>query len=450
MLSCTPIRHLVLVLAIPLLSLGIARAQRLEDGEVEFNRSKKVRDGRRLANQLFKGDLRADANDKTHQEAVDIAAKETVYSLKWFSDSRNIERGKINKVVEAFTGDLNRMSKFNSKTAEMQQLFCRQVMDRVPEVVQKGKVIAGVNAAMLLYRMVERREERGSVQSEKTWVEEVMPRLADGNGEHLANVVLALLKEQDARADDKQGSKGRENQGVRYYLYKTAASLLGLPVKTPLLKKETEDRLVQAALDFVEKPRPFPRNTPIEEVDGYRALRREAIRVLAAAPSATVGDKGKPALALARIAVGDESVKPPPHVTERAEAAIGLARLVARNAGKGDLQADYAAAAIARGVHAFAINANANYEKKGLSRSRPWKVDAARLFEAIDALKGSKDAYVNNAVKQCLSVLEQVERNNNAPAAALGEWLATNAPASKSLYRGDEATTVKPVEVVEK
>jgi hypothetical protein len=237
------------------------------------------------------------------------------------------------------------------------------------------------------------------------------------------------------------------NDGVKYYLFKTLSNLLGVPSKTPLLKKDTEARAVQAALDFVEKPVTFPRVTPLAEIDGYRVLRCEAVKVAAHSSSATVGDKGRPVLTLARVAAGDVSISPPPHISERLEATVGLARLLGKVAAKpGDLQLDAAAAQVARGVKDFAFAANPNIKAVGVSRIRPWKIEAARLIEAIGSMKGEgKNTFVNDVVKRSLEVLTPLERGEAGSANSLDAWLkdTARATADKPLFKGDDKSAVK-------
>ncbi len=436
--------RLVLVPAFLLLPFALAHGQRLEDGQETFERSKLVKETRILRNQLLKGEVEAKAGEKEHQDAIDIAAREAVYPLYWYSQGRSVPRGKINRVVEDFTSQLSRMSRKEvaEKTAVMQQLYCRKVIDSAEEVIHKGKAIAGINAALMLSRIVERRLDRGALQSEKSWAEEVLPRLAEGNAEHLATVVLNLLT--DAKAKE-------VNDGVRYHLFRTLSSLLAVPARSHLLKKEIEDRAIQAALEFVEKKVKFPRNTPPEEIAGYQVLRSEAIKVLALSSAPIVGEKGKPALALARIAGGDASVTPPPRLNERIEAIIGLGRLVERNAAKpGNFQADVAALQVARGVEAFGLAANRNIESKGVDRARAWKIDAARLIEAVNALRADgKNPFVNDVVKQCLAVLTPLEDGKTSEANALGNWLKikenVNDVPEKPLFKGDDSSVIKPV-----
>ena len=440
--SRTLFSRLVVVPALLVLPLGAAHGQRLDDGEAKFGSSKMVRDTRVLRNNLFKGLVRADPRDKDHQDAIDIAAKECVYPLHWFSEPKVIPRGKINRVVEDFTSQLSRMSRVPAMTGEMQQLFCRKAMDDIVEVIQKSKAIAGVNAAMMLSRITERRMERGALQSEKSWSDEVLPRLAEGNAEHMAGLILDLLKDAQENKDSKV------NDGVKFYLFRALAGLLGVPSKMPLLKKDTEEKVLLAALDFVEKNVAFPRVAATEEVNGYRALRREAIKVVAQASSPTVGGKGKPALALARIAAADTRVSPSPHLSEQIEASIGLANLLGRVAARpGDLQLDTAALQVVRGVVDFgdAASDKENIAKKGWERRRPWKVEAARLIEATGAMKGDgKNNLVNDAVTRSLSVLSLIEDNKAGQTGALNDWLKTKKEvADAPLYKGDASTAIK-------
>jgi hypothetical protein len=173
--------------------------------------------------------------------------------------------------------------------------------------------------------------------------------------------------------------------------------------------------------------------------------------VLAQANSATVGDKGgKPILALARIAAADERVSPSPHLSEQIEASVGLGKLLGRLAAKpGDVQLDVGALAVARGVTAFGLAAAAgdNIAKKGPERARPWKAEAARLIEAVDAMKADgKNASINDVHRRCLNVLLPIETGKAGAASALFDWLddqQTRDAASKPLFKGDASTTIK-------
>jgi hypothetical protein len=231
--------------------------------------------------------------------------------------------------------------------------------------------------------------------------------------------------------------------GVRYFLFRTLASLLGVPRQMPpLVKQETEDKAYEVAARQVEKKVHFPKATPRQEVEGYKYLRLQAVRVLAQSRSPVAG-KERPGLVLARVAGNDENVVPPPRIEERVEAAIGLARMAA--AKTPNFQPDYAAYQVGWAVAYFGDLAKGDLGGYPPTRLRPWKVDAARLNEALDVLKAEvKVPYVQKVVGQCQGmVLSALERNSEGNANALEDWLGTNEPPSKSLFAGDDEAVVK-------
>ncbi len=418
-------------------------AQRLEDGRVAFEN--KARETRQLRVDLFKGSEPADPSNKRHQEAVDIAAKEVTYPLRWETlGLQPPEPGKLNRLVEDFEGRLFNMTKSRANTIQMQQMYCRQVIKRTQEVILNSKPIAGINAARILSKIPERGMERGFPQSEKMWLEEVQPRLAEGNSEYFAGVLLSLL-------DDP-----KLNDGIRYYLLRTLSNLLALRRQAPaLLKKETAEKAIQVGIKLVEKKVVFPKaalrgKTEQEmvahrEVEGYKILRREAVKVVAQSQLPTFGEKDRPALTLARVVGNDGSIVPSPRLDERIEAAIGLAKMSANLSKSPDYQPDYVAFQIALFVQDFGLQAKENIYAKVFVRVRPWKVDAAHMIEALDDLKRDvKIEYVQKVVDQCLAVLRQIENGEVGSANALGDWLAKNPPTSKGVFRSGADSTIKP------
>jgi hypothetical protein len=412
------------------------QAQRLEDGQVQFET--KARATRALRLDLFGGKVTVDPKDKTHQEAVEMAAKEVVYPLYWQTNAKTDlpDPGKMNMMVEQFETRLLQLLRVRGDTSQLQQMFCRQVIDRAQEVIQAGKPIAGVNAARILAKIPERAMERGTPQKEKDWVAQVLPRLGEGNAEHLAGVLLTLLE------------NPKTNDGIKYYVLRGLSSLLALPKQSPaLLKKETEEKAIRAAIAMVEKKTVFPQRVARGEVEGYKVLRREAVRVVAQVGVPVLGDKDRPALVLARVAGNDESIQPPPRLDERIEAAIGLARMGALAAKYPDFQPDYAMFQIAQAVLEFGLQAAKNLaDSKGPpTRSRPWKIDAARLGEAVEMMKGDvKNTYVQQVADQCLLVLNAIENGGQGGANNLGDWLAKNSVPAKTLFKSVPDSAVNP------
>jgi hypothetical protein len=423
-----------LVLAV--FSAREVRAQRLEDGEVQFK--DKSRATRLLRVDLFAGKATVDPKDKTHQEAVEMAAKEIVYPLYWqtLGGSALPEPGKMNMLVEQFETRLLQMSRIRGDSTQLQQMFCRQVIDRAQEVIKAGKPIAGVNAARILAKIPERTTAKNTLQKEKEWVTQVLPRLADGNAEHLAGVFLTLLE------------NPKTNDGIKYYVLRGLTSLLALPKQSPpLLKKETEEKAIHLAIALVEKKVTFPQRVARGEVEGYKVLRREAVKLVAQARVPVLDNKDRPALVLARVAGNDESIQPSPRLDERIEAVIGLARMGAVATKYPDFEPDYAMFQIAQAVLEFGLQADKNLsDSKGTpTRSRPWKIDAARLGEAVEMLKADvKNPYVQQIADRCMLVLNPIENGGQGSANDLGDWIAGNPVQVKTLFKSAPDTAIRP------
>jgi hypothetical protein len=401
--------------------LGALEAQKLDDGEEALK--ERDRKTRTVGYQLFKGELNARPDDKDHLEAIDVRACWAVFPYAWRTYQN--EPGRIDKVFDNFEKDLGQLSRYRGATAVTTRIFCRRVIQRAQEVIDTRSPIAAINATRVLARIpVEPTVKQPAV------LEDILPRLADGNGELLATKLLELVQKKES------------NDGVKYHALRGLRELLALPPQTtPLLQKETEAAIVRETMKLIDQKVQFPVGTPDPEKNGYRVLRREAIRVLAMNRSPIVG-KEQPGVTLLRVAAATPDVVPSPRVDERMEASIGLARL---RAGKGGTyQPDYAVYAIGRAVSAFGEAANREIEKKLLERSRPWKVDAARWIEALDAMKSEvKNEYVSKAVDQCLAQLNQVEGGRATQPADLKEWLDKTRPPSKELYRGDASSAIK-------
>lgn len=427
------------------LAVAPAHSQRIEDGELEFLR--KARPTRDLRVGLFKGATPAEANNKEHQEAAEIAAKEVTYPLVWYQDAalrpepretreeRDRRLSKLNTLVEEFDSRLGQMTRFSDRTTVMQQMYCREIMRCVPEVVQKGKPVAGVNAARMLALITERRMQRGVLDPQKEWAAAVLPRLGEGNADRLAEVGLALLADPKATA------------GVQYYVLRSLANLLALPAQSPpLLKTELRDKVIARAIPLVEKKVAYPKATPRQVVEGYKMVRMQAVRIVAAGRTPLLADKTTPPIVLlARVAAADAGIVPTPRIEERLEAAIGLAEMGAAAAKLPDVQMDYAAAQIARYIIDFGVQANANLDSKPTVRLRPWRIDAARMIEALDVLRTDvKSPYVQDVVRQALPVLNALEQNQPSQPNDLADWLSRNAPPAASLLKSDPASVVKP------
>jgi hypothetical protein len=428
------------------LALAVGRAQ--DGGQID--EETKLETSRRATNelrrQLTAGQITFDINNQKHVDAIDIEVKLLTYPLIYRSNELDPPRPP-NVTTPSFTpakvlletyniveGQLAKMAnpRFRANFGELPSVFSRQLVIRTRDVMINGKPIVTLNAARIL-ALVPARE---AGQSEREWRETVLDRLKNNTAEELLSTCADLIS-----ADPK-----KFNDGARIYLLRAAHDTLAMPQqKPPLYKPETAEKVVKAAMEVATRKVTFPQATPRGEVEGFKILRAEALRVLSQSPVVRF-EKGSPALLLAQTAANDQSISPPPRTEEFKEAAIGLALHLQRAQKMKDanFQADFAAQQIARAVSSFGKAAEANLESKGLSRQRPWKVDAAKMLEAIDPLRNVKDAYVSEVGKRCRAVLVDIMNDRIGQANVLGNWADSNPPASTTLFKNDPASTVKP------
>jgi hypothetical protein len=413
------------VLFVALLA-GPALAQR-DEGEVALD--KLARLTREMRTALLKGERTASSSDKEHKQAIEVAVRSVLEPFTW----RRIQNdpGQIEKYFSVLENNLDTLAKYKPATDNAARMYTRQVIERANKlvVVDKSKPIVAMNATRALAALI----ERSGKQTEAAWVASVLPRLDGGNAELLATTLTGYV------------AKPR-NDAVRYWAVRGLRDLLALPPdkdKNPLQGKAAQEKAVVELIRFAERPVKFPAAARRSEIEGYKFARREAVRALAGFRSPRLGDKAFPALTLARFAGNDARIVPDPRIDERLEAAIGLARLLPDPKGKDDYQPDYAAHQIARCAADFVGEANKDSGKKASARRRPWKVGAARLNDALDVLKGLKNAHAAKVVDKVLPVLANVEKGNVGDAAGLADWLANNPPPSKGLFKDSADSTVK-------
>jgi hypothetical protein len=424
-----------LVLGLTFTAVLLAQDGGIKESETDFD--KKLSVTRSLRNLLFKGDVTADPSNKTHVEAIDVAAMELTYPLAWqgrLLRPEKTEQSKlIKETVDAFENRLRQLSrkKDRSYVTALERLYCKQVVIRAREVILAGPPIASVNAARILALIPYRQPGDPT----KEWAEEVLPRLQGETAEELLGTCADLIA-----ADPK-----RMNDGVRIFLLRAAHDILALPKQTPpLYKQATADKAVLAAMGVATRKVVFPKATPRGEVEGFKMLRAEALRVVAHASAPTIGT-ARPGLVLAQFAANDEAVNPPPRVEEQLEAAIGLCRLIANSAKIPDFNSDYAAQQVARAIAQIGVVHDGNREAGSMARLRPWRVDGARLVEALELLARLKDPYVLDMMRQARRVALAMEENKISDAANLGTWVSGDAkPASTSLFKGGDPSVLKP------
>jgi hypothetical protein len=386
-----------------------AHAQTLNDGLDALE--KKFREHKTLIGALLKGEVPLDPAQAVHTEAVDTAAKYVVYPyvLDILEGSPGAIEAIFRKRLEA---DLSFIQRNRPRTDELAKEYGKRVRAHALEVANfaSAKPIARVNAARTLARLAELAQ----------------PELAD--------TLVELLN------DSKQGG------GVHFYALRGLRDLLALPPQddVPVVDKARVARVAESLVAFLnQKPPLDERIASREEIDGYRYLRREAIRALAQTRLPAVNNNVLPALVLARVAGNDQRLWPAPRLDERLEASIGLARMRPVKEGP-TYQPDYAVWQIGLFLEAWGNAANQNRDTRGQLRLRPWKVDAARLAEVLLPLKAEvKVPYVARGVDVANRVLNAVSKGDLALASDLS-WYGGNPPPSKELFAGVADSTVVP------
>jgi hypothetical protein len=384
-----------------------------------------------LIDKLLSGAPSADPNNKQHTEALDVAAQWYTYRLTWGLEA---EPGKINGLFNELDNLVfNRLHEGGKKSASSAELFTLGVIAHADEVLKANKKpIVRINAARVLYRLTDRNDALAETEAD------VLARFGAEGRNKLADALAPVIEEPGTAAD-----------GARYWALKTLRNLLALPQPTQTLTREHEEKALAAVLKFLkDRNGTLPAEASPNEFEGFRMLRREAVRALAQGHYPRLADdKGRPALELLKIAVVD-GVEPPPRLDERVEAAIGVAR--ARADAENGYQPDYAAQQLGIFVYDFIVLYNE--EKKRAQKDqpvRPWAVYASRLYEALDAMNAqTKDPRVAAVVEASGRMLAEVEKGtaggDRLNPSDLKTLLLDDKAPKGPLYRGADDAKVTP------
>ncbi|HEV3142592.1 MAG TPA: hypothetical protein VGZ47_01780 [Gemmataceae bacterium] len=186
----------------------------------------------------------------------------------------------------------------------------------------------------------------------------------------------------------------KEIDAVRFYAFQALKNLLSVPNpagldKSLLTKQPDREKQIAVALcQFITRPATISTDAPLEEIDGWRYVRREAVRALGYVHNPIIRDEkdkkimADPAFVLLRIAAADPTVSPTPSLYERAEALIGFLQL---NPDR-EMEMDYASWYVAITMRDLAAEfsarkikvpgAAANPDDKEIAQPRdylPWK-----------------------------------------------------------------------------
>jgi hypothetical protein len=296
---------------------------------------------------------------------------------------------------------------------EYMKEFGKRFAARLQEVVKNPKVIARVNAAIIL------------------------ARLAKAGQEDAVNVLVEVLQDP------------KENDAVKLYALRGLRDLFASGRgESPFTDKEREARVITALLDYVAHKPTLSKEAPPEEVAAVNFVRAEAVAALGQTiyPAGTkmvakVAHIERPtALTLLRV-LRKDGIQPDPSLAEQVAAAAGICQLHSKELDQ--YNPDYAAYHIGRFIVEFVslYNSRGQQEKK-----EPWKIYAHHLRNGLEVMNADLSnppasqhaAYVAELAKQANRLLEPIQNSTTATPAPndLSSWLDQNPPKSKSVYKG--------------
>lgn len=389
---------------------GSTRAQTLSDGWSKLEA--KFRPVSTRAHSFAKGEP-LDPRDNSQVEVVDLLAKTYTYGV--FLRKLDTQRDAIRKDFEEFERDVTSILKEKARNSQsiqsMAEVFSSRIAAHALEVIE-------LKEALPIHKIHNAR---------------VLAKTAELGQAPLADTLVKVLNDP------------QQNDGVHYYMLKGLTELL------PKVQPPQQAKCAEALVQFLEQKKGPSSKAPIEEIDGFCYLRREAVRALAKIHTPYINDKVRPALVLARFAGNDVSIQPPPRIDERVEAAIGLASMQAPPKDK-QYQADYAAGQIAKCLGTMALLANSERADRTAPRIHPWVILGSQMKDALDTLNKNygKNAYVAKIADRGTKLLDKVVKGSQINPNEQ-TWFSSKEsdPPGKELFQGSADSTVTPAPQVQ-
>lgn len=408
----------IVALIIPM----VAMAQPLPPGglvEIAKERSANAE----VFNKMLRGELEYDSKNTSHALAVDVNARFIAYRVT--QPEFQQEPGKMDGVFREFESILKQ---FHARPKSLVATnFLSRLLERSREVLPNSVPIARINAVRM-QSMIPSELNSCDLLGRKTLPDQLM--------ENFVNIV-------EKAPDD--GMRLHALKGIREtYKVIRPLALAKSASERVTLKPETEARVAEALAKIIETPRIYPPDAPVEVTEGYRVLRREAIKALAQSRVPIAGAKGRTAFLLARMATAND-IKPEPRFDERVEAAIGLLNMrpLPNDPNEFNLEANsYAFGVFLVEFFQKFSTRNDNDQEKLL----PWKIYAARINDGFDSLKQEvKNPYVDEMASKIVGGLNDMEKSEKGSVPQLGTFLQAKPPASLLIYKKIPGTEIKPL-----
>jgi hypothetical protein len=289
----------------------------------------------------------------------------------------------------------------------------------------------------------------------------ILARIAESGQEKSAKALLKVLNEKD-QWDAVKFWIFRGFEGLFNASWGTAAIPGNQRPNGRAFKDEAlENQCIQAIGEYILRKPSLSPNASEEEIKGIQYVRREAIRALGVTklPAIIVKKQfvGTPSSLILVKVVANDGLSPSASLSERLEAAIGVAQLQTSLAD--NYQPDYAAHIVGHFIVDLAnvFNNGGGAANPGVIRPYPWKLWATRLETALLAWKeanpkssGPYGEYIESLVDRFSTMIRTLQKGQGlANVNDLRAWLQ-KPPPNSSLFKNHPETTVKLPEPAEK
>ncbi len=266
----------------------------------------------------------------------------------------------------------------------------------------------------------------------------IVARLSESGAESLADLAAGILD------DPKQLDAVKHCALVGL---KNIFRIKNAPDGDPFLDKDLEARCIQAMDNFLTRKPALAPDASQAEVEGFRYVRREAVRALGHTRFPAIVTKkifvARPALDILRI-LRKDGVQPEPNLSEQVEACVALCRLKSREVSA------YRPVYAAYHIGHFLLDFGDRYEQERSMphRSLSWKYESTRLIQALEAFRddtaGAEDAdKIKLLASRGIALLKNIQAGS--PVTELTQMrarLAQFAP-SDGLFRGQADSAIK-------
>jgi len=375
-----------------------------------------------IFNKTLRGEVAFDAKNPAHIKAVDVNARFFVYRVT--RPEIQAEPGKMDSIFKEFESVLKQ---FKTKADNpFNTSFLEKILEKTKEIIPNTSISARINAVRM-QAMCPAEIANCDLAGQK-----ILP------DQFMESFIAVLQKSPD------DGMKLYALKGIRdtYKVIRPMAVVKKASSRVTL-SPAVEVKVAETLAKIIETPIVYPVGTAPEIVEGYRVLRREALKALAQSRAPISGEKGRTAFILAKFANGSD-IKPEPRLDERAEAAIGLLNLRLQDPDA----SEYNMEAALYQFSSFLIDYFQRFNSRNDSDAEklfPWKYYAARITDALDELnKEVKNfPYVVEMIQKIGLGLSDMEKLDKAAVPQLATFVQSKAPASLLIYKKIPGTEVK-------